>query len=182
MFDWVREPSVAQKLHLDPQRIAVVGHSMGGYVAATVCASRSPVLGCGLIAPWDLSYDVRLVKDKTPAERDGIAREVFVDVDGRVAGLTARQVVDVLAEQGQRWQLARSAPAIAKHPLLIVLASRDAEDDKALDLLPALKAEHATALRVETIDSDHSFNDRRIALQTVVLGWLATLNGAPPAK
>ena len=48
--------------------------------------------------------------------------------------------------------------------------------------MPALKAEHATALRVETIDSDHSFNDRRIALQTVVLGWLATLNGAPPAK
>ena len=63
-----------------------------------------------------------------------------------------------------------------------MLASRDAEDDKALDLLPALKAEHATALRVETLDTDHSFNDRRIALQTVVLGWLATLNGARPAQ
>jgi acetyl esterase/lipase len=182
VFDWVREPAVAQKLRLDPQRIAVVGHSMGGFVAAQVCSSRSPVLGCGLIAPWDLSYDVRLVKGKTPAERDRIAREAFDDVDGRVAGLTARQVVDVLAEQGEHWQLARTAPAIAKHPLLIVLASRDAEDDKALDLLPALKAEHATALRVETLDSDHSFNDRRIALQNLVLTWLASLTGAPSVK
>jgi len=140
------------------------------------------VLGCGLIAPWDLSYDVRLVKDKTSAERDRIAGEAFDDVDGRIAGLTARQVVDVLAEQGQRWQLARSAPDLAKHPLLLVLATRDAEDDKALDLLPALKAEHPKALRVEMLDTDHSFNDRRIALQAVVLDWLSTLHPAPKVK
>jgi hypothetical protein len=62
---------------------------------------------------------------------------------------------------------------------LIVLAARDSDDDKALDLLPALKAVHPKTLRVETIDSDHSFNDRRIAVQSVVLKWISALAQAP---
>ncbi len=179
---WLRDPEIAQRLRLDPQRIAVAGHSMGGYVAAQLCATQAQLLGCVLIAPWDLSFDVHLVKDASAAERDRIASEEFADVDGRVAGVSGRQVVDILATQGQRWQLARFAPGMVKHPALIVLASRDADDDKALDLLPALKAAHATSLRVETIDSDHSFNDRRIALQITVLKWLALLPGAPKAR
>jgi hypothetical protein len=82
---------------------------------------------------------VRLVKDATAAERDRIAREQFDDIDGRIAGMSARQVVDVLATDGQRWRLAQAAPQIARQPLLVVLASRDGEDCKALELLPALK-------------------------------------------
>lgn len=179
---WLRDPAIAQHLRLDPQRVVVAGHSMGGYVAAQMCATQAQLLGCVLIAPWDLSYDVRFVKDASAAERDRIARQDFGDVDGRLAGMTGRQVVDILAAQGQRWQLAKFATGIAKHPSLIVLAARDSDGCKALDLLPALKAEHAAALRVETIDSDHSFNDRRIALQIAVLEWLATLPGAPKPR
>ena len=175
---WARDPAIAQRLRLDPQRMAVAGHSMGGYVAAQLCATQAPLLGCVLIAPWDLSFDARLVKDASAAERERIAREDFNDVDGRLTGMTASQVVDILATQGQRWQLAKFAPGMAKHPTMLVLAARDADADKALDLLPALKGEQARSLKVETIDTDHSFNDHRIALQSTVLQWLATLPGA----
>jgi pimeloyl-ACP methyl ester carboxylesterase len=179
VFAWVHDPANVRRLRLDAQRIVVVGHSMGGYVAAALCAAHTQVRGCVLLAPWDLSFDTHLVANLSDAERDRTARDEFADVDGRVAGMSARDVVDILAAQGQRWQLAKFAHGIATHPTLIVLATRDADDDKALDLLPALKAEHPASLRVETIDSDHSFNDRRIALQSAVLKWLAKLPGAP---
>ncbi len=176
---WARGSAIAEKLYFDPRRVVVIGHSMGGYVAAQLCAAHDDLLGCALVAPWDLSYDVRLVKDASPEQRDRIAREEFDDVDGRVVGMNARQVVDVLAEQGQRWDLSKFAHAMAPHRLLVVLATRDAEDDKAVALLPALKAEHAAALRVVTLDSDHGFNDKRIALENVVVKWLQALPGAP---
>ena len=172
---WVRTPETARHSRFDPNRIVVIGHSMGGFVAAERCAADTTLLGCVLLAPWDLSFDTRLYEKSTEADRDRIVKEDYADVDGRVAGMSARQVFDILKMQGSKWQLAKFAPTIAKRPTLLVVATRDTDDDKALDLRAALKAEHPKALRVETIDSDHGFNDRRIALQSVVLKWLAAL-------
>ena len=174
-LDWLRDPTTAERLRIDPQRVVVAGHSMGGFAAAQLCATQAHLLGCVLIAPWDLSFDAALLAKASATERERITREDFNDIEGRISGLTAGQVVDVLATQGQRWQLAKFAPAMAKSPLLIVIAGRDADGDKALALLPALKGASAKSLHVETIDTDHSFNDHRIALQSSVLTWLAAL-------
>ena len=176
---WVRDPLIAQRLRFDTKRIVIAGHSWGGYVAAAACASDPNVLGCVLIAPWDVSADVALVKDKSAPERERLAGEQFDDVDGRLDGMTARQVVDFIAENGGRLRLTQFASGLAQHAMLLVLATHDADDDKALELLPALKATHTASLRVETLDTDHSFNDRRIALESSVLKWLAALPGAP---
>jgi len=172
---WVRNPKTAAHSRFDSNRIVVIGHSMGGFVAAERCAADAKLLGCVLLAPWDLSFDTRLYANATEADRDRIVNEDYADVDGRVAGMNARQVFDVLKTQGSKWQLAKFAPMIAKRPALLVVATRDTDDDKALDLRAALNAEHPKALHVETIDADHSFSDRRIALQDVVLKWLAAL-------
>jgi acetyl esterase/lipase len=177
---WVRSPEAARHSRFDPKRIVVLGHSMGGFVAAQRCAADDGLLGCVLLAPWDLSFDARLLAKSTEAERERSAKEDFADVDGRLAGMNARQVVATLVKDGQQWQLAKFAPRIAKRPTLIVLAARDSDDDKALDLLPALNAQHPKALRIETLDSDHGFNDRRIALQDLVLEWIASLPQAKP--
>ncbi|HET7065211.1 MAG TPA: alpha/beta fold hydrolase [Rudaea sp.] len=176
---WVRSPEAARHSRFDPNRIVVIGHSMGGFVAAQRCAKDDSLLGCVLLAPWDLSFDARLLAKSTEADRERSAKEDFADVDGRLAGANARQVVETLMKDGNKWQLAKFAPDVAKRPVLIVLATRDADDDKALDLVPALNAHHPKALRVETLDSDHGFNDQRIALQNLVLAWLAAL---PQAK
>jgi len=176
---WVRTPEVAQHLRFDPKRIVVIGHSMGGFVAAARCAADANLIGCALIAPWDISFVARLLAKSTEADRERFAKEDFADVEGRLTGMSARQAVETLKTDGQNYQLATFAPEIAKRQTLVVIAKRDEDDGKALDLLPALEARHPKALRVERIDSDHSFNDRRIALQTVVLDWLAALPGKP---
>jgi cell wall assembly regulator SMI1 len=135
-----------------------------------------------LLAPWDLSFDARLLSKATKTERERFANEDFADVEGRLAGMNSHQVVETLIKDGNKWQLAEFAPKIAKRPALIVLATRDSDDDKALDLLPALKAQHPKALRVETLETDHGFNDQRIALQNLVLEWIATLPQGPTAR
>ena len=172
---WVRSAEVARRSRFDPRRIVVIGHSMGGYVAAERCAADAQLLGCALLAPWDLSYDARQWAHAADAERERLAKEEMTDVDGRLDGMDARRAVDILIAQGGKWSLAGLAPKLAQRPMLLVVAARDSDDDKALDLLPALKAQHPRALQVETIDSDHGFNDHRIALQAVVLRWLAAL-------
>ena len=172
---WVRSPEAARHSRFDPKRIVVIGHSMGGFMAAQRCGADDSLLGCALLAPWDLSFDARLLAKSTEAERERFATEDLADVDGRLSGMNAQQVVESLMKDGNKWQLAKFAPNLAKRPALIVIAARDSDDDKALDLLPALKAQHPKSLRVETLDSDHGFNDQRIALQNLVLEWIAAL-------
>jgi dienelactone hydrolase len=182
VVDWAQDPANAKALRLDPRRIVVLGHSMGGYVTARVCAAHPELLGCVLLAPWDLSADAPMAAAASPAERDRLAATDFNDIDGRLTGASARSILDTLASDGQRWSLGALAPDLAQRRLLIVTASRDSEDDKALALLPPLRGLRPASLRVESLDTDHGFNDQRIALETLVLEWVAALPGAPALK
>ena len=47
---WIREPANAAKLHSDPKRIVLVGHSMGGFMAAYAGSHDPAVLATGLIS------------------------------------------------------------------------------------------------------------------------------------
>jgi pimeloyl-ACP methyl ester carboxylesterase len=51
---WLRRPEVAAKLGVDTRRIAMAGHSMGGWATARAAAADSTLLGAILIAPADM--------------------------------------------------------------------------------------------------------------------------------
>jgi pimeloyl-ACP methyl ester carboxylesterase len=178
---WLEEPQTATALHIDPGHLVVLGHSMGGYIAARTCAEHSELQACILLAPWDPSSTARTIAAMPADARERFARHDFGGIDGRVSGATSKSLTDSLARDGQGWQLAQFAPQLAKRPLLVILATRDGDDDKALDLLAALRSQHATRLSVVILDSDHSFNDHRIALEISVLSWLeGRLNARTP--
>jgi len=179
--EWVQDPANARASRLDAHRIVIVGHSMGGFAAADVCATHPGIRACILIAPWDPSVDAHETAPMSAAQRDRFAASALDDVDGRIRGPSARQLVDILAASGRRWQLAQFAPQLARLPVLLILATRDDPDDKALGLLPALRAAQAARLQVETFATDHAFNDHRIALEIAVLEWIQALPSAAAA-
>jgi pimeloyl-ACP methyl ester carboxylesterase len=167
------------KWHADPRRIVVVGHSYGGFVAS--CASRrhSELAAIGLIAPWDISYDAREFAKLSPKEADARAATAFNDVDGRLEGATALSLMRVIRTDGAKLRLTDMTPALAGRPLLLATATRDDPDDQAGELRAALEQGHHKRVTFRLFDTDHGFNDQRIALTTYVLNWLATLSIAP---
>ena len=167
------------KWHVDPHRIVVVGHSYGGFVAS--CASRRhPELGAiGLIAPWDISYDAREFAKLSPKEADGRASAAFNDVDGRLEGATALSLMRIIRTDGAKLRLTDMAPALGGRPLLLAAATRDDPDDQGGELRAALEKSHYEHVTYRLFDTDHGFNDQRIALTSYLLNWLATLPMAP---
>ena len=64
--------------------------------------------------------------------------------------------------------------ALRGRALLIVTADDQNRTD--MDALAAaLRKNGSAALQHAAVETDHSFSDRRIALQTIVLGWLESL-------
>src|SRR5215218_1802055 len=51
---FLRRPENASKYGIDPKRIAIVGHSMGGWATAQVGSKDPTLLGAGLISAGDM--------------------------------------------------------------------------------------------------------------------------------
>lgn len=51
---FLRSPAAIAKYRIDPSRIAIAGHSMGGFMAADAAADDRKVIGLFLIDPWDI--------------------------------------------------------------------------------------------------------------------------------
>src|SRR3974390_96678 len=50
---WARDPQNAKKYRIDPERIVLIGHSMGGFMASA--AGRDPKLqGVAMLAAWNI--------------------------------------------------------------------------------------------------------------------------------
>ena len=170
---------VVVQWNIDPKRIVLMGHSMGGLAAAHASDGAPDRLGTALLAPWDPSTLAGLLRPKPLAERNAMAVARWGDVShGRLTGISAEQISADIVDHGERWRLADTASGLMGKPLLIVTATHDQPQSKAIALGAALQAKGVKPVTTE-LDSNHCFDDHRIALEIVVLRWLATLPGAP---
>lgn len=176
-FDWLQDPAVCGKLRIDPRRIAIVGHSMGGFVAAHTAAERPGILGTALISGVDLGQ----------AFGGGDAGRAAAAVDDNVgvsAGLhiLAGTSPDLLADEARRnadqWRLAAYASRLAGRPLLTVTSDDGfaAGSDALADMVQVLGGRKLSRAHLAT---DHSYSGCRIELQVKLLRWLATTSGSP---
>lgn len=128
-----------------------------------------------MLAPWDPSFDAKAWKLLTPAQRKKAGLESFDDVDGRLMGATASSLIDEIMRDGPALDLTQLAEPLAQQHVLVVTATRDSDDDKAVDLIAGIRRVGAAHLTAAALDGDHGFNSRRIALEEKVLRWLETL-------
>ena len=170
---FLRAPETARRYGLQPGRIVIMGHSLGGFVSAKVGASDPDLMGVGLFAAADIGA---LGPAMAKLDDAALARR-YDDLPGRVVGATPRGLATEAAALGGGSTFAAFAPGLARHPLLVVTA-HDSFRSGGLALAATLEARHATVHTVD-IDTDHSFSDARVALEIAALNWLATLPGAP---
>ena len=77
-------------------------------------------------------------------------------------------------EHEKEFRATNAAAGLAKLPLL-ALTSDDGLQSHTDALVAAIKAEHGTHITEVHAHTDHSWSDHRIALETSVIQWLATL-------
>lgn len=162
---YLRDPANAARLRLDPQRIVLMGHSMGGWVTSQVAASDGALIGAGLIS----AADVGALAVTPRGERVALARDNMESL----AGVTAESMADEMGALSDR-TFAAAAPGLARTPLLI-LTSDDGLAPGAERLFMDVKT-RGGRVKIVHADTDHSWNSARIRLQAEVLAWLATLS------
>jgi pimeloyl-ACP methyl ester carboxylesterase len=162
---YLRDPKTAAQLGIDTRRIALAGHSMGGWVVALTAGHDHGLIGAILISAADMS---RL--DGDPRK---VVAEMADDMES-LNGVTAQSMADELQANAKAFRLGNAAAGLGQIPLL-VLSSDDGlapQTDALVHTIEANGGQKVTAIHVAT---DHGWSDHRIALQSTILKWLTGL-------
>jgi uncharacterized protein len=153
---WLRSEAAARDYGVDPARIVVAGHSMGGMMAAYVathdtrgrlrvvetCEAGCPeievrganapaIAGVILIDAWDIAADARRAGAAGEAGRAALVA-AFDDVGHALGPITAADLADNILRRGTEWDLMALAPELARTRLLTVYATHGgAEENRA---------------------------------------------------
>ena len=91
-----------------------------------------------------------------------------------LAGVSAAEMADELIAHGEAWRFVRAEAGLARVPLL-VLTSDDGLAPQVAELVAAARAAGNPRVTTQHVATDHGWSDRRIALETAVIRWLATM-------
>ncbi|WP_297512907.1 alpha/beta fold hydrolase [uncultured Caulobacter sp.] len=166
---WLLDPANLAKYHIDPKRIVVAGHSMGGFMAASAAAADPRVAGTVMIDAWNIAEDAAQVPDSAEG-RKAVAESLRAGA--APLATTAEALADELIRDKAKLDLENLSAKIADRPVLMI-GAEFANAPAVRKQAAAARAAGAKDLTEAYYPTDHSFSDSRIALESEVLRWLA---------
>jgi pimeloyl-ACP methyl ester carboxylesterase len=163
---YLRDPANAARLGVDTKRIAIAGHSMGGWVTAHTAAHDRGLIGAILISAADLGYMAGAPREKLAA--------IMADNMESLAGVTAQNMADEVIANAKAFSLDNTVGGLTQTPLLVLSADDGLSPgtDKLVKAIEAAGGHKVTAIHAAT---DHSWSDHRIFLESTIVNWLAGL-------
>lgn len=164
---FARNPANAAKLRIDPKRLVIMGHSMGGWVTALTAAHDKQLLGAAMISAGNMGWLGKLPRDQAVKALRSNGMEAL-------AGTTPEIMADEIIANTDRFDFVKAALELTKTNLF-VLTSDDGLAPMSNALAGAITKTGSASLKIVHVATDHSWSDARIRLQSEILAWLATL-------
>lgn len=169
----IGDPELVAAHRLDPERIAVVGHSFGGFVALMTAAAIPSIVAVGSVAGFDAGSAALACRADPELRARWVA--AFDEWRRPLRGTSGEELMAELEAAGEAWSLAGLAPRLAGRPVLLIGTGRDVDTPAEEHHDPVVRAyrEHpVTGLEEHVFQTDHALSDHRIALARTVIDFL----------
>lgn len=170
---FLRRPEVAAKFQIDLNRVVLGGHSMGGFVSAAHARRDPDLFGVFLIDAWNTGAVGAKLAALDKEERHKEAVRHYDDLGHSLQGYDEDSTAAELVAHKDDWNYVDWAPQLTKRPLLVIGAAHGFGEQN--QRLAAAVAAAGGKVEDYTLESDHSFQDHRIALESIIVTWLGTL-------
>src|SRR6185437_321751 len=127
---WVRKPENATKYHFDVHRIALVGHSFGGWLALMTARSEPPQLCVAALAAWNIGFDG--ARFAAHADEKAASLADFRDTTDPAGGpvhAKPEDLIDEMTAHAPEWDYVTHASSLGDRALLLVGATHDSADE-----------------------------------------------------
>ena len=119
---YLRQPENSKLLRLDPERIVLIAHSMGGIMAVEAGAADPSIMAVGLISAADMPGRVPqpLPKETEPAFIKRYAAALADEGMAPLAGCTPEGLVRELIDNASQWRFSSKVEALKTRPILVI--------------------------------------------------------------
>ena len=152
----------AQTLHIDTARLALFGHSMGGWVALKALAQQPGIKKAIILSPMDINAVVAM--SKTPSDT---GFETYVAGLFMLHNTSGHALLAAVQANTAAYELAAEAVPLSTKQLVFLDENRRNEQ-----WIKTIGAANKASFRYEIWDTDHPFSNKRIALTKTVLTFL----------
>ena len=152
----------AQTLHIDTARLALFGHSMGGWVALKALAQQPGIKKAIILSPMDINAVVAM--SKTPSDT---GFETYVAGLFMLHNTSGHALLAAVQANTAAYELAAEAVPLSTKQLVFLDENRRNEQ-----WIKTIGAANKASFRYEVWDTDHPFSNKRIALTKAVLTFL----------
>jgi len=166
VIEYLRDPANAAKLGIDTRRIAIAGHSMGGWVTAQIAEHDHALIGAILISAANMGAIGGMSRKDTVA--------LMAENMEALAGVTAESMADEVITNAAAFDFNAHAAGLAPTPLLVLTAD-DGLAPQADQLVKAIQAAGGTKITEIHAATDHGWSDHRIFLEATIIDWLGQL-------
>lgn len=170
---FARAPESVRKYRIDPRRIALVGHSMGGWLAMLGAAADTSIACAGALELGDMAQIGVDMNASLASEAEFTQYTRWLTEPGAPLHASAADLVASLKQNGSRWTVAAHAPELGGRTLLLLDNDHNGNHARTAAALRQAGAR----LTADVWRTDHSFSDRRIELGRAVVGWLRSSCG-----
>jgi len=157
------------------ERIALIGHSMGGWAAMMTAMEDPSIHEVAFLAGFNLGGLASFITESGFNRK--IVEASFGPLVRPLGGADPITLIDEIEKNCEKWELIGKARRMTNLRILMVGASRDTTASPELHHMPlsrGLKYAGIPSLTELILDSDHNFSDRRIALCRTVINWLGS--------
>ena len=161
----------------DTSRIYVVGHSLGGFHAACLAATRSELRAFVLAAPCNVG-EYEFYRQENPRYFSTL-QDILVSSVPFLQDVTLADFEQELLAWGDRYRFRTIAPKLARLPALLVTGTLDTAcpgPDCCPDLIRGIREAGGTQLQLAELPADHSFLQARRQFLDLVENFLQQQN------
>jgi pimeloyl-ACP methyl ester carboxylesterase len=174
-LSWARSPAIAEKYHFDSSRIALVGHSFGGWLALMTGARQPANICVAAFAAENAGWDGTRFPDHSDERTEQLDYFRASTGDGAPIRATAEDMQNEIIQHAATWDYLTQANALKSHALLLLSSTRDSPDEGVAmhkQLADAVQSAGGTRVRNLAFDDDHPFSSHRIAVAETLAQWL----------
>jgi pimeloyl-ACP methyl ester carboxylesterase len=173
VVEQMQDPGMCAENRLDAKRIAVIGHSLGGFAALMTAAANPGVAAVGSISGFDFGMVA------VQCRLDPALRESYVEAwEGELLtlrGTSGEALVGEMEAAGSSWRLAGLAGRLTGRSVLLIGTGRDPVTPDHTHHRPVVEAyleQRGLRLEHHVLDTDHSLSDHRVALARITISFL----------